>query len=422
MAKTPAQRIKKHGANAAVPQHHLPPVINPTTSRTPQKAQSNSNLIVIAGVVASLFLFWYLHLLTLNQLTQLSGGQAMPDSLVGGFDQGFVEQLRAAMDADARGQLSYVHKTAGMLFPLIFGFTWLLLIGTNVARKSLRWALWALPLLFAAVRLWGNTVIDAMMSADTLDAGQVALASGLTVAGWALLALSLVAGGAAVFLGRKAAAASRHHGTCPVLIRAATGLFSIPGLRTRDMSTSPWLLAAGHVQPVSPWTSLRQSRARDMSSHGQRALAQWSMSIPVALGMSPAGATEGHVQPWTQPLDILPLCPVPPASGGHVHSAAGSGYVRQEFKGLLRTLRGSGLLKVVGGFQQVLPRFGPVSQCGVRPAQQQRRLAQNLRRRLFRDREICSRMSTADFGSPARKFQWPRFSFSNSESSSGCRQ
>ena len=95
MAKTPAQRIKKHGAKAAVPQHHLPPVINPSTSRTPQKAQSNSNLIVIAGVVASLFLFWYLHLLTLNQLTQLSGGLAMPDSLVGGFDQGFVEQLRA---------------------------------------------------------------------------------------------------------------------------------------------------------------------------------------------------------------------------------------------------------------------------------------------------------------------------------------
>ena len=212
MAKTPAQRIKKHGANAAVPQHHLPPVINPTTSRTPQNAQSNSNLIVIAGVVASLFLFWYLHLLTLNQLTQLSGGQAMPDSLVGGFDLGFVEQLRAAMDADARGQLNYVHKTAGMLFPLIFGFTWLLLIGTNVARKSLRWALWSLPLLFAAVRLWGNTVIDEMMSADTLDGGQVALASGLTVAGWVLLALSVVAGVAAVLLGRKAAAASSTQG------------------------------------------------------------------------------------------------------------------------------------------------------------------------------------------------------------------
>ncbi|SFU13416.1 hypothetical protein [Arthrobacter sp. ov118] len=208
MAKTPAQRIKKHGANAAVPQHQLPPVINPTTDRTPQKAQSNSNLIVIAGVVASLFLFWYLHLLTLNQLTQLSNGLAMPDSMLGGFDQGFVGQLHAAMDDAARGQLSYVHKTAGTLFPLIFGFTWLLLIGTNVARKSLRWALWALPLLFAAVRLWGNTVIDAVLSAGTADAGLVALASGLTVAGWILLALSLVAGGVAVFLGRKGAAGS----------------------------------------------------------------------------------------------------------------------------------------------------------------------------------------------------------------------
>jgi hypothetical protein len=207
MAKTPAQRIKKHGANAAVPQHHLPAVINPSTTRTPQKAQSNSNLILIAGVVASLFLFWYLHLLTLNQLTQLSGGLPMPDSLVGGFDQGFVERLRSAMDGDARGQLNYVHKTAGMLFPLIFGFTWLLLIGTNVARKTLRWALWAVPLLFAGVRLWANSVIDAMMSATTLDGGQVALASGLTVAGWVLLVLSLVVGGAAVFLGRKTSSA-----------------------------------------------------------------------------------------------------------------------------------------------------------------------------------------------------------------------
>ncbi|MET3920166.1 hypothetical protein [Arthrobacter sp. UYEF20] len=205
MAKTPAQRIKKHGSNAAVPQHHLPSVINPSTSRTPQKAQNNSNLILIAGVVASLFLFWYLHLLTLNQLTQLSGGLPMPDSLLGGFDQGFVERLRDATDQDAVGQLNYVHKTAGTLFPLIFGFTWLLLIGINVARKGLRWALWAIPLLFAAVRLWGNTAIDAMMSADAVDAGQVALASGLTVAGWVLLVLSLVAGAAAVFLGRKSA-------------------------------------------------------------------------------------------------------------------------------------------------------------------------------------------------------------------------
>ena len=202
MAKTPAQRIKKHGAKAVVPEHHLPPVINPTTTRSPRKAQNNSNLIVIAGVVASLFLFWYLHLLTLNQLTQFSGGQPMPDSLVGGFDQGFVEQLRRVLSGDALGQLNYLHKTAGTLFPLIFGFTWLLLIGSNVASKRLRWALWSLPLLFVVARLWGNVAIDAMMSAPVLQPGQVALASALTVAGWVLLVLSLVAGGAAVLMGR----------------------------------------------------------------------------------------------------------------------------------------------------------------------------------------------------------------------------
>jgi len=205
MAKTPAQRIKKHGSRAVVPQHSLPPVINPTTARSPQKAQSNSRLIVIAGVVASLFLFWYLHLLVLNQMTQLSGGLSMPDSLVGGFDASYVGQLQSAMDDDARGQLNYIHKTAGTLFPLIFGFTWLLLIGTNVARKSLRWALWAVPLLFVVVRLWGNVTIDSVLAAETADAGQVALASGLTVAGWVLFVLSLLAGAAAVFLRKKSA-------------------------------------------------------------------------------------------------------------------------------------------------------------------------------------------------------------------------
>jgi hypothetical protein len=203
MAKTPAQRIKKHGSKAAVPQHHLPPVVNPTTARTPRKAENNGSLILIAGVVASLFLFWYVHLLTLDQLRQLSGGLAMPDSLVGGFDPAYIGQLHSAMDGDARGQLNYVHKTAGTLFPLIFGFTWLLLIGTSVAGKALRWALWALPLLFVVVRLWGNVAIDGVLAAETPDAGQVALASGLTVAGWVLLVLSLLAGAAALVLRRK---------------------------------------------------------------------------------------------------------------------------------------------------------------------------------------------------------------------------
>jgi hypothetical protein len=136
-------------------------------------------------------------------MTQLSGGLAMPDSFIGGFSADDVQHLHGAMTDDARGQLSYIHKTAGTLFPLIFGFTWLLLIGTNVARKALRWALWAAPLLFAVVRLWSNMAVDAALASATPDAGQVALASTLTVLGWVLFLLSLAAGVVAVVLGRR---------------------------------------------------------------------------------------------------------------------------------------------------------------------------------------------------------------------------
>ena len=210
MAKPHAQRIRKHGAKAAGPASQpqsnrtLPPV-NPTTNRTPAQAEGNGKLVVIAGVVASLFLFWYLHLLTLNQMTQLAGGLAMPDSLIGGFSPDYIQQLHNAMNDDARGQLSYVHKTAGTLFPLIFGFSWLLLVGINVSRQALRWALWAAPLAFAVVRLWGNVAVDAALAPATPDAGQVALASALTVLGWVLFLLSLAGGVLAVFIGRRRA-------------------------------------------------------------------------------------------------------------------------------------------------------------------------------------------------------------------------
>ena len=101
----------------------------------------------------------------------------MPDSLVGGFDAGYIGRLQGQMDSDALGQLSYVHKTAGTLFPLIFGFTWLLLIGTNVERKALRWALWALPMLFVVVRLCGNVAGGTWVTTPPLPIPEFILAA-----------------------------------------------------------------------------------------------------------------------------------------------------------------------------------------------------------------------------------------------------
>lgn len=193
MSKTPAQRARKHGPQA------LP--VNDAgqrTGRTPRKAEHNANLIIMAGTVVSLFLFAYLHLLTLNQMTQLTGGLAMPDSLFTGYDAAYLERLRGVMDDDARGQLNYVHKTAGTLFPLIFGAVWMLLINQFVASGPVRWALWAAPALFTVVDLWENFAIDGALAAQTLSSGDAALASTLTVLRWVLLALSLVAAVVAV--------------------------------------------------------------------------------------------------------------------------------------------------------------------------------------------------------------------------------
>lgn len=192
MSKTPAQRIKKHGSRAQVPDTTPPPVINPKAQRSPAQPQSNAKMLVIAAVVASLFMFWYLHLMTLSQMTQLSGGLTMPDSRVFGFDAAAIDQLRGAMDDAARGQLNWLHKTAGMLFPLLFGLAWLLLIGLNTARSWFRTALWALTGLFVVVRICGNFAIDALFQSAAPSSGAVAWASFLVVTGWVLFVLCLI--------------------------------------------------------------------------------------------------------------------------------------------------------------------------------------------------------------------------------------
>ncbi|WP_372698438.1 hypothetical protein [Arthrobacter sp. JSM 101049] len=209
MSKKPAQRRKKprnrpnqqpgagtpaaRGTGAAAPRRATGPaprpgsaLANTTTGRTPEQAQGNGNLILWAGFGAVVLLFWYYHLLVLNQMTDLSGGLAMPDQLIGGYDAGHIDALRQAMDDDARGQLRYVHKTAGTLFPLFTALLSMLVIGLHVRHRPARWALWALPLAFAITDLWDNALIDGLLAAPA-DAPAVALASGLTVASWILL-------------------------------------------------------------------------------------------------------------------------------------------------------------------------------------------------------------------------------------------
>lgn len=166
------------------------PVVNASTERSPEKAQSNGNLILVAGVGAVIMLFWYYHLLTLNQMADLSNGLMMPDQMIGGYSVEHIEALRGAMDANAQGQLNYLHKTAGMLFPLFLALITMLAVNLNTARGAVRWVLWAVPMLFAVIDLWENRAIDALFT-GTLDPAAVQLASMLTTTRWILLFATL---------------------------------------------------------------------------------------------------------------------------------------------------------------------------------------------------------------------------------------
>lgn len=198
MSKTPAQRARKHGPNAAAAKGS-PPSPGPR----PGRQEGSPGLIVVAGLGASVLLFGYSFLMVLPQLRQLSGGLAMPDTLFGGYGTEYLQQVRSGLGADGAGQYSFWHRTADTMFPLIFALSWLLLIGTQLRRGLARWLCWAPVLLYVVADLGENLAIDAALAADPV--GSANPASALTVAKSVLFVLSLAAGAAAVFLKRRAA-------------------------------------------------------------------------------------------------------------------------------------------------------------------------------------------------------------------------
>ena len=82
------------------------PVVNQSTQRTPEQAQGNGNIIVLAAVGATVLLFWYFHLLVLNQMSDLSGGLAMPDQMMGGYSVADIATQLHLAEGTVRNYLS----------------------------------------------------------------------------------------------------------------------------------------------------------------------------------------------------------------------------------------------------------------------------------------------------------------------------
>lgn len=184
------RRKKTRGNPAQPPRPTLRDGFRPSADRrAAEGTTSNPKLLVYALLGVTVFMFIYLHLYTLPQMTHFAGGFAMPDARLMGYDAGDIERLRNVMDETGTGQLNFLHKTAGVIFPVSVALSTWAVAGLVMRRGVFRWVLVAAAALFAVVDITENVLIDRILTMETLDDGLVTISSTLTVASWVLLIL-----------------------------------------------------------------------------------------------------------------------------------------------------------------------------------------------------------------------------------------
>lgn len=186
-----SRRRKKTRGNPAQPPRPTmrEGFLSEANQRAAEGTASNPKLLVYALLGVALFMFIYLHLYALPQMTYFAGGFSMPDARLIGYDAADISRLRNVMDETATGQLNFLHKTAGIIFPVSFALATWAVAGLVMRRGALRWVLVGAAAVFAVLDITENFLIDRILTMETLDEGLVTLSSSLTVISWALLVL-----------------------------------------------------------------------------------------------------------------------------------------------------------------------------------------------------------------------------------------
>lgn len=162
--------------------------VAPGAGQAPEERPGNPNLLLGVTVTVAVLLGLYYHVLALRQMQELVGLPMLDHHLLYGAST--VDTLRAAMTGDDLGQLSWVHKTAGLLFALVTALATSLSVGLHAPRRPWRRLLYVAPLAFVVVSLAQNIVVDRLLGRP--GDGTVALASTLTLITWLLLAACAV--------------------------------------------------------------------------------------------------------------------------------------------------------------------------------------------------------------------------------------
>jgi hypothetical protein len=151
--------------------------------RSSGQQEGSPGMLVIAALAAALFMFFYLHIVALPQMSALSGGLPMPDHRFF-YSAADLAELDAAMDDPAHGQLNWVHKTAGVIFPVFVAIAVSAVAAWCLPRGAGRWITYIAAVVFAVVDIVENVLIESALNAGGEGA---ALASAFTTTSWVLL-------------------------------------------------------------------------------------------------------------------------------------------------------------------------------------------------------------------------------------------
>lgn len=147
--------------------------------------QGNPAILVAVLIVFTLFMGWYYHLSVLGQMKDLVGGVTMLDHRPFGYSGADVDALRSVMTGDDRGQLSWVHKTAGTIFTALISLVAVVSVGLYAPKTAWRRLLFIPPALFLVVGIAQNIVVDELLGRQ--DNGLLGAANVLTIVSWILL-------------------------------------------------------------------------------------------------------------------------------------------------------------------------------------------------------------------------------------------
>lgn len=147
-------------------------------------------LIIAAAAVSvlSLALGW-LQL----QSVQRAVGVQLPDTMIGGYDAGYVESVRRLLDAPLVERYQSVHYFWDLVFPVAFAALIILLVRRFGGQTPLRWPFYAVAVLYAAVDIAENLALEAAFASPDISSSEVAFASFLTTAKFVLFAAAILA-------------------------------------------------------------------------------------------------------------------------------------------------------------------------------------------------------------------------------------